>query len=107
MRVLTQAELIIRGMRLNMIATKQDALLARLRVGAKVEFSMGSISRDMSEAADLIAKLTKQRDELLAALKHLISTTKPDETGEVCLSDVEASVYEAYGVIAAVEADNA
>lgn len=40
---------------------KTEALLARLGVGAKVEFSMSSISRDMADAATLIVAL---RDSL-------------------------------------------
>lgn len=47
--------------------------------------------------------MTNNETRLIAALRALISATKPDETGQICVSDIEFAEIEANAIIWEIE----
>lgn len=43
--------------------------------------------------------MTERETKLMVVLQNLLSSLKPDETDQICLTNVEAAVYEANAVI--------
>ena len=51
-----------------------------------------------------VVEIIESRNKILAALKELVGRTNTDETGQICVTDLEFSACEARGII--YEADN-
>lgn len=51
-----------------------------------------------------VVEIIESRNKILAALKELVGRTNIDETGQICVTDLEFSACEARGII--YEADN-
>jgi hypothetical protein len=50
--------------------------------------------------------ISEREQKLLVALKAVIYSTEPDETGEICITNIEFAIIEANALIWEIEHEN-